>query len=200
LIPLGSLTEFQSSVTLVRHDENAPLGETRFGAGGPCVSGGVVGVRVRVGVNVGVMICAMGRTVTVVCRVWVLLPQRAVKVYVVVVPGATALEPGVVTPPIPGSMVTESAFVTAPQLSVVEFPITIDDGDALKDAMFGVPLQPDGGGGNGVGGVGVKVGVTGAGVPLQLRISANALFVSLLSFTVFVESKLMPMYGVPSNR
>jgi len=82
------------------------------------VSGGVVGVRVRVGVEVGVAGALV--TVTVVCRVWVFPPQRAVKVYVVVLAGETVREPGVATPPMPGSMLTESAFVTAPQLSVVD--------------------------------------------------------------------------------
>jgi len=148
----------------------------------------------------------IGRTVTVVCRVWVLLPQRAVNVYVVVVPGATTLEPGVLTPPIPGSIVTESALVTAPQLNVVEFPAVIEEGDALKDAMFGVPLHPDGGGGNGMPMVGVRVGggvgvsvYQATGPPRHARASAKALFVSLLSVITFVESRLMPMYGEPSN-
>ncbi len=40
-------------------------------------------------------------TVTVAVRVDVDPPQRAVKVYVVVVPGVTFLEPGVPTPPMP---------------------------------------------------------------------------------------------------
>ncbi len=52
-------------------------------------------------------------------------------------------------------------------------------------------------------GVGVRVGVrvtemTGVG-PLQSRASAKALFVSLLSAITLVESRLTPMYGVPSN-
>ena len=86
----------------------------------------------------------------------------------------------------------------------------MDDGLALKDEMFGLPLQLGGGGGivgervgvieiiGGIPIVGVRVGgVVGGGVPPQSRISANALFVSLLSSIRPVESRLMPMYGEP---
>ena len=107
----------------------------------------------------------------------------------------------------PGSTKTESAFVTAPQLNVVDCPATIDEGDALNDGMFGVPLQPGGGGGivgvwvavgvvvigGGMTRVGVCVGVMGNGKVPHRRASANALLVSLLSVIKLVESRLMPI-------
>ena len=67
------------------------------------------------------------------------------------------MEPGVATPPMSGPISTESALVTAPQLKVVDCPVIIDAGDALKEAILGVPLQPFGGGGT----VGVAVRVGG---------------------------------------
>ena len=47
----------------------------------------------------------------------------------------------------PWSISTESAFVTSPQLKVVEPPTVIVGVDAPKDEMLGAPLHPDGGGG-----------------------------------------------------
>ena len=47
-MPLGSFTAFHLSVTVVRH-KSALFGETRDGAGGAVVSGGVVGVFVGFG-------------------------------------------------------------------------------------------------------------------------------------------------------
>ncbi len=47
--------------------------------------------------------------------------------------------PGVLTPPIPLSMVAESAFPTKPQLSVVDCPGLIVVADAVKNSMTGVP-------------------------------------------------------------
>lgn len=44
----------------------------------------------------------------------------------------------------PLSISTESAFVTAPQLSVVEPPYAMLAGEAVKDGMFGVPEHPVG--------------------------------------------------------
>lgn len=178
-MPLGSVTGFQSRVTLLRHD-NVPLGETSCGAGGPCVSCSLVGVRVGVGAV----------TLMVVWRVATLLPHRAVRTYVVVVVGETTRVPGVAIPPIPGSMETESAFVTAPQLKVADCPAMIDDGDAVNDEMLGVPLQPADGG---IVGVRVTVGVIGDGKVPHRRASANALLVSLLSVIKLVESRLMPI-------
>ncbi len=61
-------------------------------------------------------------------------------------------------PPMPRSIETLSAFVTAPQLNVAEPPELIEVGETENDAMFGVPLQPCGGGGGGTG-VTVRVGV-----------------------------------------
>jgi hypothetical protein len=58
----------------------------------------------------------------------------------------------------PWSIETESAFVTAPQFKTDEPPAVIVAGDALKDAILGVPLQPVCAGGCGVG---VRVGGTG---------------------------------------
>ena len=59
-------------------------------------------------------------TVILTWRVATLEPHFAVNVYVVVCDGDTWREPGVATPPIPGSISTESAFVTAPQLNVTD--------------------------------------------------------------------------------
>lgn len=194
-MPLGSVTGFQSRVTLLRHD-NVPLGETSCGAGGPCVSCGFVGVRVGVGTV----------TLMVVWRVATLLPQRAVRTYVVVEDGETTRVPGVATPPMPGSMETESAFVTAPQLKVDDCPAMIDDGDALNEEIFGMPLQPAGGGivgvrvavgvvviGGGIPIVVVRVGVIGVAPPPHCRASAKALLISLLSVIKLVASRLIPM-------
>jgi len=80
-------------------------------------------------------------TVIFTWRVATLDPHRAVKVYVVVCEGAAWREPGVATPPIPGSISTESAFVTAPQLNVTDFPGEVLAADEVNEAMFGVPLH-----------------------------------------------------------
>lgn len=73
-----------------------------------------------------------------------MLPHFAVNVYVVVVVGETLAEPGVATPPMSGSISTESAFVTAPQFSVVELPLLIVVFAAEKKVIFGVPLHGTG--------------------------------------------------------
>ncbi len=75
-------------------------------------------------------------------RVTVFAPHRAVRVYVVVAAGDTVVLPGVATPPIPWSISTESALVTAPQLNVLVPPAVMDVGDAANDEMLGVPEQP----------------------------------------------------------
>jgi hypothetical protein len=85
-------------------------------------------------------------TVIVTCAVVVFVPQCAVIVYVVVDPGDTLTDPGAGTPPIPLSISTESAFVTAPQFSVVELPAVIVVDDAVNDAITGFPVHPLGGG------------------------------------------------------
>ena len=98
-------------------------------------------------------------TVIVVCRVAALAPHRAVNVYVVVLVGDTLIKPGVAIPPIPWSISTESAFVTAPQLNVADCPRMMEDEDELKYAILGIPLQPRTGGGAVGVGVRVRVGV-----------------------------------------
>ncbi len=100
--------------------------------------------------------------------------QRAVKTYTVVLLGDTLREPGAATPPIPLSISTESAFVTGPQLSVADPPALIVEGDALKDEITGVPLQPTGGGGK----VYVAVG-TARGIGVKVRVAATTLMVSV---------------------
>jgi hypothetical protein len=70
--------------------------------------------------------------------------QCAVIVYVVVDAGEILREPGVATPPMPLSISTESAFVTKPQDKLVELPAVMTVADVVKDAMCGVPVQPDG--------------------------------------------------------
>ena len=62
--------------------------------------------------------------------------------YVVVEPGETLVEPGAGTPPMVLSISTASAFVTAPQFKVLELPVVIVVGDAVNEAMFGVPTHP----------------------------------------------------------
>ncbi len=89
--------------------------------------------------------------------------------------GDTIREPGVATPPIPLSISTESAFVTAPQLKVDEPPSKIDEGDAVNDEITGVPLQPTGGG---AGKVYVAVGTT-CGIGVKVRVGATTLIVSV---------------------
>ncbi len=64
-------------------------------------------------------------------------------------PGVTTTEPGVATPPMPGSMLAEVALVTPPQLKVVELPAVIVEGEAVKDGILGVPEQAGGGPGLG---------------------------------------------------
>ena len=76
--------------------------------------------------------------------------------------GETTRDPGVATAPMPGVISTESALLTAPQLSVAEPPAEMLEGKAVKDEIEGVPVQPVGGG-RGDGGVIVRVGV-GVGV------------------------------------
>ncbi len=90
--------------------------------------------------------------------------------------GDTAREPGAATPPIPLSISTESAFVTAPQLKVDEPPSRIDEGDAVNDEITGVPLQPTGGGGAGK--VYVAVGTT-RGIGVKVRVGAVTLIVNV---------------------
>ena len=55
--------------------------------------------------------------------------------------GETTTLPGVATPPIPLSISTASAFVTAPQVSDDVLAMVIVAGDAENEAMFGVPLH-----------------------------------------------------------
>ena len=82
-------------------------------------------------------------------------------------------EPGAGTPPMPLSISTESAFVTAPQLNVADSPALIVDGDALNDAMTGVPLQPSGGGG-----VDVRVGMAVLrGIGVKVRVGVGMVLV-----------------------
>lgn len=57
----------------------------------------------------------------------------------IVLLGVIIVEPGVATPPIPLSISTASAFVTAPQLSVLVAPWAIELGDAVNDEMAGMP-------------------------------------------------------------
>ena len=59
--------------------------------------------------------------------------------------GETVVNPGAGTPPMPLSISTESALLTAPQLNTEEPPALIVEGDALNDEMTGVPLHPAGG-------------------------------------------------------
>ncbi len=49
--------------------------------------------------------------------------------------------PGVATPPIPLSIVAESALPTKPQLRVVDCPGLMVVADAVKEEMTGVPEQ-----------------------------------------------------------
>jgi hypothetical protein len=72
-----------------------------------------------------------------------MVPQRAVNVYVIKVVGATVVVPGVATPPMPLSISTASALVTAPQFNVTSVPRATELGDALNDAMLGVPEHAD---------------------------------------------------------
>ncbi len=114
------------------------------------------------GIDVDVRVAVAGgggcTTVKVTCRVEELLPQRATSVYVVVLPGETAVEPGVATPPMLGWIVTLSALVTPPQLNVAEPPAVMVVGETENEAMFGKPVHPCGGGGGGMG-VDVRVGM-----------------------------------------
>jgi len=87
-------------------------------------------------------------------------PQRAISVYVVVAFGETSWDPGAPTPPIPLSISTYSALVTAPQLNVVGLPAVIVMADAVNDWIIGVPEQTGGGGGGGGGAGDVGDGVT----------------------------------------
>ena len=74
----------------------------------------------------------------------------AVRVYVVVVGGLTVVEPGVPTPPTPGSIDALVALSTLPQFNVDDWPAVIVPGLAVKDAITGGPGQtPEGGGGGG---------------------------------------------------
>jgi hypothetical protein len=116
-----------------------------------------------VGVGVGA-----GNTVTTVRAVADTPLQRAVSVSTVVTPGDTTTEPGVPTPPMPWSISTASAFVTAPQLKVAEPPAGIVEGEALKDEIMGVPAHPSGGAVP-VGGIGVNVRVGDTTVIASVR-------------------------------
>jgi hypothetical protein len=108
--------------------------------------------------------------VIVTCAVVVFEPQCAVIVYVVVEPGETLIDPGAGTPPMPLSISTESAFVTAPQFNVVELPATMVVEAAVNDAMTGFPEQPLGGGGGAPGTVIFTDTVCPKIVPSALRI------------------------------
>ena len=81
--------------------------------------------------------------VTAAVAVLTFAPQRAVIVYVLVEGTVTEREPGEATPPMPWSISTDSAFVTAPQFKVDVPPGITVVGDAVNEAMFGTPLQLD---------------------------------------------------------
>ena len=76
-------------------------------------------------------------------RVVEAVPQRAVNVYVIDVVGARVVVPGVATPPMPLSISTASALVTAPQFNVTGVPRVTELGDAVNDAMLGAPEHTD---------------------------------------------------------
>ena len=88
-------------------------------------------------------------TTMVTCFLTVPPQPVAVSVYVLVVPGLTVLEPGVGTPPMSGSITALVALVTAPQLSVLDWPAVIVLGLAAKDAITGGPGHTGGWGGGG---------------------------------------------------
>ena len=99
-----------------------------------------------------------GLTVT---RTWlVVVPPHPVanNVNVVELFNVTVREPGVGTPPMAGSMTALVAFVTGPQLSVVDCPAVIVCGLAVKNAMPGGPGQTNAGGR-----VFVGIGIVGLG-------------------------------------
>jgi hypothetical protein len=66
------------------------------------------------------------------------LPELPVadKVYVVVLPGVTVVEPDVPTAPIPGDMVTLLVLVVV-QVRVTVWPTSTDDALALKELITG---------------------------------------------------------------
>jgi hypothetical protein len=130
----------------------------------------VTSVTVNIGINV-----IGGRRIfdllTVTWRVAVFAPHRAVNVNVVF--GATFLTtlPGVPTLPMPWSISTESAFVTAPHANVT-FPVNIRAvGDTVNVEIAGAPLQaPDGG--TGVGGTVVGSGGAEGSITLITTVRA----------------------------
>lgn len=116
------------------------------GVGGIKVACGVAegeGVLTRVAgwVGVGAGIVEVGITLIVTWAVRVRVPHVAVSIYVAVPAGETATLPGVATPPIPLSMLADSALLTNPQVSVADCPAVMVVGEALKNSMFGVPEQ-----------------------------------------------------------
>ncbi len=80
-------------------------------AGGTGGGGTSVAVAAEVGTGAGL-------TVIVTCAVRTCVPQRAVRVYVVVEVGRTVVLPGVATPPMSLSISALSALLTKPQVSV----------------------------------------------------------------------------------
>ncbi len=125
--------------------------------GGVLSAGGRIGTTVMIG-RIGTRVipdgggwggCGWdaGLTATLTCRRVVPPQPVAVSVKVVVPPGLTFVEPGVPTPPMPGSMDALVAFDTAPQESVVDCPAVIVLGLALKDAITGGPGHAGAGGG-----------------------------------------------------
>ena len=94
-----------------------------------------------------------GLTTMVTCFLAVPPQPVAVSVYVRVVPGLTVLEPGVGTPPMSGSIAALVALVTAPQLSVLDWPTVIVLGLTVKNAITGGPGHTGGCGGGGCAGL-----------------------------------------------
>ncbi len=126
------MISIESEFEIVPQLSVADLPEEMFT--GDAVNEAIVGVPLHLG---GATMAEM--TVILTWRVATFEPHRAVNVYVVICEGVTWREPGVATPPIPGSISTESAFVTAPQLSVTALPGDVFAADEVNEAMFGVP-------------------------------------------------------------